>query len=59
MRYILKTTMIILGLALTFSLTGCAPEVGSEEWCAELKEKSKGDWSGNEAAEYTKNCLLK
>jgi len=39
-------------------LTGCSPEVGSEKWCANLKEKPKGDWTGNEAAEYAKNCLF-
>ena len=51
--------MITIGLALTVSLMGCAPEVGSEKWCAALKEKPKGDWSANEAADFTKNCLLK
>jgi hypothetical protein len=37
----------------------CTPEVGSEQWCADLKEKPKGDWSANEAADYAKNCLFK
>jgi hypothetical protein len=40
-------------------ISGCAPEPGSKEWCAQLKEKSAGDWSTNEAAEYTKSCLFK
>jgi hypothetical protein len=38
---------------------GCAPEVGSEAWCEKMKEKPKGDWSSNEAADYTKHCLFK
>ena len=59
MRHILKISFITIWLALTVSLTGCAPEVGSEKWCAALKEKPKGDWSANEAADFTKNCLLK
>lgn len=59
MRHILKTALITIGFALTVSLAGCAPEVGSEKWCAALKEKPKGDWSANEAADFTKNCLLK
>ena len=59
MRHILKTVMVAIGVVLAFSLTACAPEVGSEEWCAALKEKSKADWTANEAADFTKNCLLK
>jgi len=59
MRHILKTAIITIGLALTVSLTGCAPEVGSEKWCAALKDKPKADWSANEAADFTKNCILK
>ena len=31
--------------------------VGSEDWCKELEEKPKGDWSTNETATYTKNCI--
>lgn len=38
---------------------GCAPEVGSEAWCEKMQEKPKGDWSSNEAADYTKHCLFK
>jgi hypothetical protein len=38
---------------------GCTPEVGSEKWCAMMKEKPKGDWSSNEAADYTKHCIFK
>ena len=59
MQKSLKVLMIIVGCAFTISLTSCAPEVGSEKWCAALKEKPKGDWSANEAADFTKNCLLK
>ena len=36
----------------------CSPEVGSEEWCADKKEKPKGDWSANEAADFAKHCVL-
>ncbi|WP_421870244.1 DUF3012 domain-containing protein [Motiliproteus sp.] len=39
-------------------LQGCSPEVGSKEWCAELKEKPKGDWTANEAKDFTKHCIL-
>lgn len=46
-------------VAMLLSLSACAPEVGSAKWCANLKEKPKGDWSANEAADYAKNCLFK
>ena len=39
-------------------LTACAPEVGSEEWCAEMKDKPKGDWTANEAKDFAKHCIL-
>lgn len=40
------------------SLSACTPEVGSDKWCAMMKEKPKGDWTANEAADYTKHCLI-
>lgn len=47
-----------LGLGL-MTLAACSPEVGSKEWCEELKEKPKGDWTANEAAEFAKSCIFK
>ena len=52
--YKVVATLFALGL-----LSACAPEVGSEAWCEDMKEKPKGDWSANEAAEYTKSCIFK
>lgn len=43
---------------LGFLIAGCAPEVGSEAWCKDLEGKPKGDWTGNEAADYTKHCIF-
>ena len=40
-------------------LTGCAPEVGSEKWCAQMDATPKGDWSANMAADYAKHCIFK
>ncbi|MGB0670810.1 MAG: DUF3012 domain-containing protein [Rhodospirillales bacterium] len=48
----------VIGLTAAFALTACEPEVGSKEWCADMKEKPKGDWSANEAAAFAKNCLM-
>lgn len=50
--------LIILSLLLAMSF-GCSPEVGSEEWCDDLKKKPKRDWSANDAADYTKHCIFK
>jgi len=50
-------TMAILGAALLMS--ACAPQVGSDEWCASLKEKPKGDWTTNEAKDFARHCIFK
>jgi hypothetical protein len=52
----------VMGLAILVAavqLGGCAPEVGSERWCNAMKEKSKGDWTASEAADFTKHCILR
>jgi protein involved in sex pheromone biosynthesis len=50
---------IIAVAGLLILLSGCAPEVGSKEWCDSLDEKPKGDWSTNEATDYATHCLFK
>jgi hypothetical protein len=48
-------------VALTFvvlSVGGCAPEVGSEAWCAQMEQTSKSDWSLEQAAEYARSCVI-
>ena len=47
----------VIGLVLLFAFA-CAPEVGSKDWCAKLKEKAKGDWSANEVMDYAKHCIM-
>jgi len=42
-----------------FSITACAPEVGSDKWCAGMKATPTGDWSANQATDFAKHCLLK
>lgn len=49
------TTIIVMSALL---LSACAPEVGSEDWCAALKEKPKGEWTANEAKDFAKHCLF-
>ena len=52
-------TKTSIALVLVGALSACAPEVGSEAWCEDQAEKSKGDWSVNEAAEFAKSCVFK
>ena len=39
-------------------LSACAPEIGSEKWCVQMKEKPKGDWTANEVADFAKHCIF-
>lgn len=50
---------IILAFTVTLLLSACAPEIGSKEWCENLKEKPKGDWTITETKDYAKHCLFK
>lgn len=50
------TAMLAL-LAIT-ALSACSPDPGSKAWCEAMKEKPKADWSSNEAATFTKHCVL-
>jgi hypothetical protein len=45
-------------LAIVGTGSACSPEVGSPEWCADMKEKPKGDWSANEVGDFAKHCVL-
>jgi len=48
-------TVIILSL----QLTACAAEIGSDSWCANLKDTPKSEWSMVEIKDYAKHCFLK
>ncbi|QDP01172.1 DUF3012 domain-containing protein [Thalassotalea sp. PS06] len=49
---------ILLAMVAGLFIVGCQPKVGSDEWCAKMKEKPKADWSANEAADYAEHCVL-
>jgi len=53
-----KLLLTATALIVAFAFSACSPEVGSKEWCAQMKEKPKGDWSANEAVAYAKHCIL-
>lgn len=49
----------IVGLVvLVVQLSACSAPIGSEKWCANLKEKPKAEWTSIEAADYVKHCVL-
>jgi len=49
---------IITLLLAAFVLTACSPKIGSEEWCSDMKEKPKGDWTATETKDFTKHCIF-
>ena len=53
-----RITLLIVAAAFTAMASACSPEVGSKEWCEDLKAKPKGDWSANEAMDFTKHCIF-
>ncbi|MEH6467013.1 MAG: DUF3012 domain-containing protein [Porticoccus sp.] len=53
----MKKLSLLLATIFVLSLAGCA-KVGSEAWCADMKEKPKGDWSANEAGDFAKHCVF-
>lgn len=54
-RTILLGMLAALGGLLS---SACSPEIGSEAWCEKMREKPKGEWTGNEARDYAKHCLF-
>ena len=59
MKFLLKSLLCTALLAFAVAgLSACSPEVGSKEWCADMKEKPKGDWSANEAGDFAKHCVF-
>ena len=49
--------MLILAISLVV-MCACSPEVGSQRWCKQMKEKPKGEWTANETVEYGRSCII-
>jgi hypothetical protein len=49
--------IVCLTITLIF-ITACTPKVGSKEWCKNMKEKDKGDWTMTETKDYAKHCIF-
>ena len=54
-----KIRGVFIVLSMFVVVAGCSPEVGSDEWCADMKDKPKKEWSASEAANYTKHCIFR
>ncbi|WP_076721937.1 DUF3012 domain-containing protein [Motiliproteus sp. MSK22-1] len=50
---------ILFVLIMASVLGGCSPEIGSESWCQNMKDKDKGDWTASEATDFAKHCIFK
>jgi len=53
---------VLIGMGIVFlglSLSACSPNVGSEAWCEDMKEKPRGEWTANELKDFTKHCIFK
>lgn len=50
---------LLVAIAAVALVAGCAPEVGSKQWCEDLAEKPKGDWTANEAKDYASHCIFR
>jgi len=53
-KYIKRISVIS---AVALFAVACAPAVGSKEWCDDLEELPKSEWTENEALNYVKFCL--
>jgi hypothetical protein len=58
MRAKLSYLTFALTLVTSIGLVACAPEIGSKEWCEDLKQKPKSDWTAYEAKKFAKSCVL-
>jgi hypothetical protein len=47
----------IFPLIMLVALSSCA-KVGSDAWCEKQEDKPKGDWTANEAGDYTQYCVM-
>ena len=59
MMNLIKSGSVLIALSVVVLSIGCTPEVGSDEWCKDMKEKPKKDWTASEAADFTKHCIFK
>jgi len=54
-----KGISLFVFFCLIVIVIGCSPEVGSDKWCEDMKEKPKGDWTASEASDYARHCIIR
>lgn len=54
----MKVQKMFVMVVLASLITACSPEVGSEQWCANMKKKPKGEWTLEETKDYAKHCIF-
>ncbi len=47
----------IIPLAVSLLVLSSCAKVGSDRWCANMKEKPKGEWTMEDATNFTKHCI--
>ena len=59
MKKVTKSATVLAGsFVLAAVLSACSPEVGSKEWCEDIKKKGVENVTAKEAAEFAKSCVL-
>lgn len=53
-----KIPKLLAAFAALFILGACDAEVGSKEWCDDIKKKDKGDVTASQAADFAKHCVF-
>ena len=53
----MKANIVLWTAAACLLLAGC-DRIGSEAWCEKQGQKPKEDWTLDEAADFTKYCVL-
>jgi len=54
-----RIAIATVSLCFSLAVVGCAPEVGSDRWCAKMKELDKAKWTAEDAANFAKSCIFK
>ncbi len=54
-----KIIVTLVASAFLASLTACSPDIGTEQWCTDMKAKPKSDWSANQTTDFAKHCIFK
>ncbi len=59
MKRVKQSIFIVFSGLFLLTLSGCAPEVGSDKWCDNMKEQPKSEWTAGDAGDFAKHCILK